>query len=110
MPPSLDEAGFNEELGKRGFRIVRPGDTDFVVWGYVDVGNGVRVNRWAGGASLARQLAYLIDQSEAANAAPPPAERAARSATTIRSAKLAEAVSKSAKAPKKKGKKINVSK
>lgn len=91
MPPAISEAEFNEELGRNGLRVVRPGDDGFVVWGYVDVGNGVLVNRWQGGATLASQLKYLIEQGASA---PPPAQ----------------ARVKKTEAPKKKGKKSNVSK
>jgi hypothetical protein len=69
MPPAITEPEFNAELESRGFRIVRPGDPDFKIWGYIDIGGGVLVNRWNGGSSLASQLAYLI--SHHAHAPPP---------------------------------------
>jgi hypothetical protein len=48
MPPAITEEEFNAELDSRGFRIVRPGDADFTVWGYIDIGGGVLVDRWRG--------------------------------------------------------------
>jgi hypothetical protein len=90
MPPAISEAEFNAEISKRGFRIVRPGDPDFVVWGYVDIGGGVLVDRWRGGGSLASQLSYLIERHESGAAGPPPA---------------ATRASKKSEKPPKKGKK-----
>jgi hypothetical protein len=66
MPPAISESEFNAEIEALGFRVVRPGDADFVVWGYVDIGDGVVVDRWRGGATLAAQLQYLKQQKPAA--------------------------------------------
>lgn len=89
MPPYINEAQFNEELDKRGFRIMRPGDDGVVTWGYIDVGGGTLVDRWRGGSTLAGQLAYLIEQKQCGGAVPPPAgaEPTRRKAAKKRAAK-----------------------
>jgi hypothetical protein len=80
MPPAITESEFNDQLRKHGFRLISPGDPDFVVWGYVDIGDGVVVDRWRGGSTLASQLAHLVSVKEASKSlrasGPPPATHA----------------------------------
>lgn len=58
------DAEFKQELAKRGFSIVVPEPGSGVPWGLISIGHGVTVDRWAGGSTLAEQLAYCVKASE----------------------------------------------
>ena len=94
------EAWFIPAMSERGFRVVRPGDKDFVAWGFIDIGGGVLVNRWLGGSSLASQFAYLIKRKSECVGGPPPAASPDEGKRKTR-------FSKKKVARKKKGKKRN---
>jgi hypothetical protein len=62
----MTENKFNDELAKRGFKVVVPDRAAEapLPWGLIDIGNNTYVNRWKGGSALVDQLAYAIRERE----------------------------------------------
>ena len=82
---------FDVECAARGFKVLVPGRHDVEVYGFVDIGNGVRVNRWKGGNRLVDQFAYFVKVREELNKAKP---KAAKKVAKKASKKAAKKVAK----------------
>jgi hypothetical protein len=60
----MTEAEFNEKLAAHGCKAVVPATITGPGWGLIDIGNGVMVDRWKGGSTLAEQLRYCLAQKK----------------------------------------------
>lgn len=85
----MTQPEFDEECAARGFKVLVPGKHDVEVYGFVDIGNNVRVNRWKGGNRLADQFAYFVKVREELNRAKPKAAKKAAKKVSKVKAKVA---------------------
>jgi hypothetical protein len=60
----MTDPQFTKELKARGFAVLIPGRDDVPTHGYIDLGDGHRVNRWLGGSRLEEQLAFCVKVRE----------------------------------------------
>ena len=67
---------FDRELAAHGMAVVIPPTQDGAGWGLVDMGNGVKVDRWRGGSTLPEQLAFLKAEKARLTGQAPPAPKA----------------------------------